>query len=347
MKKSTFTLLLAVLFLMQGFAQQVAQEQRLVITKRTASWCPNCGTWGWTLFKNLLDDNEDKAVLIAAHYSGVLATAAAEEFTDNFGGFYQPRFFVGAVDQNANSGNIASIRTSVKDQVDAAFSLTPVANAGFEPVYRNGAIEVDSKVKFFQPAQGEYYLGIYLIENNVVASQSGVGNNANHMKVFRESFTTSTWGKQIVSGSVNASAEYDLSYSLAIGDPEGYDYEVVGIIWKKENDKYLPVNAWSTDEINTNTTAVKEPAGLLSFAVAPNVTSSVANVQIQLAENRQDASIDVFDVNGKLVANIHRGPLAQGTQSFQVSREMVAGNGVYLVRFSTGNEVSTRKVVFQ
>jgi len=346
MKKSTFTFLLAILFLMQGLAQQVAQEQRLLITKRTASWCPNCGTWGWTLFDNLVADNDGKSVLIAAHYDGILSTAAGEEITDNFGGFYQPRFFVGETDQNANSGTIGTVRNTVKDQVNAAFATSPVANAGFEPVYSEGELKVAAKVKFFQAAQGEYFLGVYLIENNVVAYQAGIGDNAVHKKVFRESFTSGTWGQPIVNGSVNAGDEFDLNFSLMTGDPTGYAYEVVGIIWKKENNKYVPVNTWSNDQIGI-TTNVEMPANLTDFVVAPSVTSSVANIQLQLAENQPDVSIDLFDVQGKLLANIHRGPLSQGAQSFEINRDMAAGNGVYLVRFSAGKEVSTRKVVFQ
>lgn len=92
MNKKTFMLLVAALFIMKAAAQQVEEVQRTLITKRTASWCINCGTWGWTLFDGLVADNEDKSVLIAAHYDGDLENAAAEEITDNFGGFYQPRF---------------------------------------------------------------------------------------------------------------------------------------------------------------------------------------------------------------------------------------------------------------
>ena len=79
MNKNTFTLLIACLFAMQAIAQQVAQVQRSIVTKRTADWCPNCGTYGWTYFKDAIEQNGDKAVFIAAHYSGGLAAPAANE----------------------------------------------------------------------------------------------------------------------------------------------------------------------------------------------------------------------------------------------------------------------------
>ena len=338
--------MLAALFIVQGIAQQVEQQQRSLMTERTATWCPYCGGWGWGLYGGLIEDNVGKAVLIAAHFDDNLTTTASAEITDNFGGFSQPIFYLNEVNQNASSGSVSTVRTSIKNQVDAAFQTMPVANAGFTPAYQNGAIQVKSKVKFFQAAQGEFYLGVYLVEDNVQALQSGQNGTVSHRYVMRESFTQSTWGELIANGAVNANQEFSLDFALPIGNPAGYEYEVVGIIWKKEGTQYKVVNVWSTSTFG-DPTAVEEPSALVSFEVLPSVTRSQATVQLQLSENQPDASIDLFNVNGKLVANIHRGPLSLGLQNFEVSREMVAGNGVYLIRFSTGKEVSTRKVVFQ
>lgn len=346
MKKSTFTLLLASLFIVQGIAQQVEQKQRSLITKRTASWCPNCGTWGWTFFEDLREDNTDKALLIAAHYDGVLQSDAAEAITDNFGGVSQPRFYFNQTDVSATPSNQANVRNQVKDQVNAAFASVPLVNVGFEPKYQNGEIKVDAKVKFFGAASGEYYLGVYLLEDNVVAFQASIGNNANHMRVLRESFTSNTWGQQIVNGSATAGQEFDLSFALPIGDPTDYDYEVAGIIWEKEGNQYIPVNVWSTTQINT-TTGADEAAAMIDFSVMPSVTSGTATAQLQLAENQPDASLDLFDVNGKLVANLYRGALVAGTQSFEISKDQAGGNGLFIIRLTSGSQAVARKVVFQ
>jgi hypothetical protein len=52
---------------------EVPATQKSLITKRTADWCPLCGGWGWPFFRQLILDNSNKAVLIAAHYSGALS----------------------------------------------------------------------------------------------------------------------------------------------------------------------------------------------------------------------------------------------------------------------------------
>lgn len=346
MKKSTFTLLLAALFVIQGIAQQVEQKQRSLITKRTATWCPFCGGWGWSLYNGLISDNLDKAVLIAAHFDDPLTTPASAEITQNFGGFSQPVFYLNEINQNATSGNASTVRTSIKNQVDAAFTTAPVANSGFTPVYQNGAIQVKSKVKFFQAAQGEFYLGIYLVEDNVQATQAGQSGTVSHRFVMRQSFTASTWGQLIANGNVNAGDEFSLDFSLASSDPSGKPYQVVGIIWKKEGTKYKVVNVWATSQFG-EPTAVQEPASLLSFDVFPTVVETQAVIQLQLAENQPNASLDLFDLNGRLVTNIHRGPLSSGQHHFTLSHEMAGSDGVFLLRLGTGNGAVVRKVIFK
>ena len=58
------------------FAQEVPEVQRPLVTKISATWCPPCGGWGWTLMEELVIDNEDKATLIVAHHDGQLVTAS-------------------------------------------------------------------------------------------------------------------------------------------------------------------------------------------------------------------------------------------------------------------------------
>ena len=346
MKKKTFMLLVAALFILKAGAQQVEEIQRSLITKRTASWCPNCGGWGWNFFEGLLEDNKDKAILIAAHHDGNYETDSGKDITANFGGGYQPRFFLNENDMGANSSSASTKRAEVKSAVESAFNTAPVANVGFEPVFGNVTLFVDAKVKFFQNAEGDFYLGVYLLEDGVIGYQSGQGDNANHKKVFRYSFTDETFGKSIANGQISAGSEYDLSFDLQIGEVQGYDYEVVGIIWKLENGVYKPFNAWSTKDIGT-ATSTSDISGLNKFEVLPNITSNYSVINIELEENRPNASLEIIDLNGKRVATINKGNLIKGQQTFPLDKTIVGGNGIYFVRLLDGNQVSTRKIVFQ
>jgi Outer membrane protein Omp28 len=347
MKKQSFTILIAALFLVQGIAQQVEQQQRSLLTKRTATWCPYCGTWGWNYFKGALEQNEDKAIYVAAHYSGNLFIKVADDISNNLGGGYQPRFFLDDIDQNVSSGNVAAKLATLKTLIDDNFAKAPIANSGFAPVFSNGEIKVAAKVKFFQATQGDYYLGVYLLEDNVTAYQASIGDNAVHRFLLRQSFTEDSFGQPITNGDVATDQEFDLNYSLAIDEIEGHDYEVLGIIWKKEGDKYLPVNVWSTDQIGTvsgSGISIKLPENKMT--IAPNVTSGFAKIVIEQVEDQPLATLEVLDINGRLVTTLHKGFLKQGYSHFDFETSALSNKGLFFIRLMTpGREIIEKLIV--
>ncbi len=63
MKK--FTLIFTMMITMLSTqAQEISNDQWTIMTKTSATWCTNCGAWGWDMFKDLIDDNQDKNVII-------------------------------------------------------------------------------------------------------------------------------------------------------------------------------------------------------------------------------------------------------------------------------------------
>jgi len=110
-------------------AQDVPEKQQALITKIAADWCSPCGTWGWTMFENLIQDNDANAVLITAHHSGNLVTQTSSAFADNLNHISQPRFYLGNQDQAINSISIESKRQSIKEAVDNLATQAPIVNA--------------------------------------------------------------------------------------------------------------------------------------------------------------------------------------------------------------------------
>lgn len=62
------------LFLLAAFgigAQNVTDIQTTLITKRTADWCPYCGSYGWQFTTQLKPKLEGKdAIMWNVHHSG-------------------------------------------------------------------------------------------------------------------------------------------------------------------------------------------------------------------------------------------------------------------------------------
>ncbi len=347
MKKTLLQIALIFFFSSSSFAQDVPEVQRPLITKIAATWCPPCGGWGWTFFEDLVVDNEDQATLIVAHHDGQLVTVAGDAFSSNFNSPYQPYFYLYNDDVEASPSNAADKRIEVKDMVDAEAAKSPVANTGMILNLADVQLQILTKTKFFQAASGEYYLGIYAVESEVVNFQQGQGNDAVHEKVLRGSLLDDTFGELISSGDVNAGSEFEKNYNIELDAFWDIDHlEIVTIIWKKENDTYVAVNTnLSTDFIPLvgNENVLLQDA---SMEVLPNVILNQASINIDLEKELQDATIELIDLDGKTVNNIFQGDLPLGNSNFNIERSLVPAKGMYFVVLKSNQKVITKKVIF-
>lgn len=328
-----------------GYSQDVPETQSVLISKISASWCPPCGGWGWDAFHNLVDDNELKATVLAVHHSGDLRTPTSSAFAQNLNFQSQPRFFVNNADQSVNSSSAASKRIDIKNQVDAAAELDPVVNTGILATTENDEITVMTKTKFFQDANANYFLGVYLVEDGRVSFQQGQGNNAVHEKLLLTAFTATTFGEQLSTGSVNANTEIDHSFTLAI-DPEWNldNLEVTAIIWKEENGVYLYENSNDVEEIAivTNTSEIEE--AVFDLSVEPTVLTDQSTVNFETYDT-DFVKINVFDQAGRLVKSVFDGNLLAGRHSYTVDRSDLKAAGLFYVKIETAAGISTAEIV--
>lgn len=242
-------ILYASMFLLAGHAtaaaQEVAEVQQSVLTKFTAMWCVECGTWSWDLFESLEDSLAGKAVLLAAHVSdSYLENEMSLAWEANLGNSGQPSFFI---NQEAQDAAAANAFDQIKSKVDSIHLEAPLANVGLETIWNGDQIEIRARTLFFQNGAGAFYLGVYLVEDQVMAAQAGFSGWVAHERILRESCTTAPFGNLLASGPVPAGAEFLRSYLIS---PEPYDLEhldVVGVIWRKEGSIYKLVNVWSID----------------------------------------------------------------------------------------------------
>jgi len=104
---------------------------------------------------------------------------------------------------------------------------------------------IETNTKFFISTEGEYYLGVYLLEDGIVASQSGpkAGPNAVHDNVLRGG--NASWGELLTSGSVEANKNFEKTIKITL-DPSWNNSKlsVFTILWKKNGANYDFVNAY-------------------------------------------------------------------------------------------------------
>jgi len=88
-------------------------------------------------------------------------------------------------------------------------------------------------------------------------------------------------------------------------------------------------------------------AQTLNFSVYPNPVTDNSVVTFDLPESINKASVAVYDITGRFVANIYAGQLTAGTQTFTINRELMNASGVYFVKVNLDGKELIEKIIAQ
>jgi len=335
-----------------AFAQQVVPEvQKPLVTKVTATWCPPCGSWGWDLFENLVDDNESSAVLIAGHYSGSdLETVAGNEIADNFGLSGQPTFFLGNNRQAATSGTSAMARTNIKAAIDAEVATSPIANATVTSIsVNNRQYTFQATTQFFQATNGEFSLAVYAVEDDVVNFQSSRGANAVHKRVLRGNIDgQTTFGATVLNGAAAVGDSFSNTFTFDF--PTTWDIDnvrLVPVLWIKNGTAFDFLNAneiesTSWKNLTSSTTALTAS----DYRITGFGESGILTTSLDLAIEAQDVSVELYDSNGRLLSTRQLGNTPSGKTEV-VWDDLNLPAGLVLVRLRTSEGERSAKVILR
>lgn len=225
-----------------------AQQKASVLTKVTATWCPNCGTWGWDYFEALKDvyQNDPQTTLLGVHHSGDLRTDVASWFADNYDFIYQPQFYHNNTDLDVTRNNWNSKVDSAIDNVDETLAEEAVADIRFINAFiEDGMAVCNVELESNNSAQGEYYIAVYIFENNVSNFQSSRGMS-NHPNVLRDYIGDEYYGTRVSSlGKSNGGKEVFNFEKTLNSSWDSEDLGLLTVIWKEENGKYIFENSRS------------------------------------------------------------------------------------------------------
>jgi len=325
---------------------QAQDDQYTIIVKKSADWCPNCGGWAWPVFEEILDKMQDrKAIPILMHHTGGLANDASIAITDNLGGNYQPEFFLDNEIQNVAPSNAADKIASMIEVVDLNASLGAFMGIDINDVYLSSdgtSLSVDLTQEFYG-VEGEFSVGVYLIQNNIMHNQAGKGNVL-QPKLLTASFTDEPFG---VSGMIDGSTVGSVDFTHTLAAPSTLsladgDTEIVTIIWRWDDDgkKYVfNSDKWS-GEISqlSNTNELEE--------VVSDLTSSFLGndliVNLESTESFNDTRISLLTVSGK---NIFSDLVNINSGANQFSFEQTELNtGMYILNVLIGDKQITKKL---
>ncbi len=339
--KKILLLFIAIGFSYFAKAQEVPQIQSSLIIKRTATWCPSCGGWGWDLFEQLIQDNDEKAILWAEHPSGDLQSATSQGIDANLTGDGQPRFYLNNVDQ---AGTSVTIRNAIKTGVLQNADFFPTANAiPTNITIDNNQISLTVKSKFFVQAEGEYYLNVYVVENGVINEQAGRGTYAVHEKVLRDDMAGEAFGVLLAQGTVPANIPFSTDFTIPIANDWDVNHiELSTVIWKKVGLKYEFVNGTETKNILTSTQApILKTANI---SVSPNPVSTQATISLDFAELFA-GKVVLYDVAGQYIQDLVVAPTGLVGHHTVVLDATSLKNGVYWVQLVGDAGVLSQKIV--
>lgn len=233
--KMLLVLLSFVFVLPTSIEAQIDYTQHSLISKRTATWCTNCGRHGWDMMEGVIEDTGDvpEAMALAVHISGDLQNEVSDIFVEYVGGSGQPQFFV-------NKQNIGLTRTNVEQKRGEVLDLV-VQNAqqnssvGFDAQasVQNDIIEVKTDFELAQDLEGTIKLGAYLVLNNFIHNQAARGSNASHKRLLWRSFTMDASGIEVEGAAGPNSQDFELNISDI--DHPVENMQVIVVAWQELN----------------------------------------------------------------------------------------------------------------
>ncbi len=326
--KTIFILLSFFVFTNFTFAQidvipddsDLSVDQWTMVTKKTATWCPFCGSWGWDFYHDLIDAQKDNNTLIwAAHFSGDLQTETAKAIVNNMGPTSgQPIFFLNRDNLGVNSGNAGAKLEEFNQTIELLNSYPALAAVGAKAYFEEGAANctMGAKVKFLGDLEGgEYRLATYLMLTEHVAPQAGQGNDAMHTNLLRHALTDEIFGELISQGAPISNGQTftitntkDLSDDPLMVNVDPSLYKVVTILWSKVDDNFFPFNINVQDLEIINSSEDIE----LSTELKAYFTAGTVHLTISTQEVLQNMELSISNTSGKSIFRTHLGDIPAG-----------------------------------
>lgn len=338
--KQIFTLLLVLSLGFVSYGQSFKNQP--IISKRTATWCPNCGTWGWDFKLAMLEEiGADEATILALHYSGDLANETAIALSEVFGGFGQPSFALNKTNLNASSGNWSDKLDELKANVEMMNSEIPTFGIELHGYMGAAANEVVAEISLHvnEGVEGEYYIGTYLIDDHLVNNQAGNSSTAVHQKILLDEFSGTPFGREIGNGPI-LEGVMDFSITTTFESLPEVSTEIAVIIWEKVGDEYSVVNSGVVEGIELLSS--NDDFNWVTDAKSFYAQNSI-NISLQSEEVIGEYKINILNTNGQVVKTVSNKTFEDNLELQLDASAIPTGN--YFINMVSSNGIWSDKIV--
>ena len=216
----------------------------------TSTGCPGCGSWGAPTFETIADRLESSIVPVAVHikYGDPMITGASEAIAANrTGQFYTPQLWVNNNNAMVLAGSSINGNASaekINTEIESFQNAETTLAVGVSHAINDDKITIRYKTKALENLDGEYWIGVYVMENGILYRQSsGAENPFEHNHVIRVS-NSGGFGDLLGESGLTQDSEIEKTVTLTL--LEEWNTEnlyATAIVWKKEGSNYVVVNA--------------------------------------------------------------------------------------------------------
>lgn len=341
--KKILTLVLLGLVCSTSYAQEIDTKQWTLFMKKTATWCPPCGGWGWNFFDAVYNAHKDnKVVLMNVHYSGELQNQVATDVSGIVPASGQPRFIVNNFVLDVYSGNMGEKKQEVDEIVEYNQSSGAFIGLGSDVVYDIGTGMLTAKSvarKLIDNDKTEFKIAHYLVKKAAVASQAGQNGDVTHKNVLAGSISNKGIGVDLVFDGVVNGSEANITVERKYQESDGFDpsdYIVYTVLWIPSSGGYTFYNATSTEisEVNAAYDTNNESLYSAFFGQEGDLMVDIDRM------NSDQVMVELFDIRGQKTLSGMVSKTGRSTMDgIQLSQ------GKYIVVFTDGKTKISKKII--
>lgn len=221
----------------------VEEKNQAILLDFSETWCPPCGSHGGPAFDSCLA-HEGSVISAMKVYASSSPSSLNSTVSNGWNTSYNvtgvPAFYINNEELIAGGGVYSSVSYNVSQvlQKANAFAATPVvAGVAMSKFITGDSITVTTLTKFFKASSGNYKLGIYITESDIIAFQStnsGTSANYEHHNLLRACNASVFTGADLNGGTaITAGQQFENSYKMHLKPAwDKTKLKVVAILWK-------------------------------------------------------------------------------------------------------------------
>jgi thiol-disulfide isomerase/thioredoxin len=349
-------ILLPLMFVLGTINANAQVQREVVIEEFTGTWCPNCPD-GHNILKQIESANPNVVHVVGMHNADAFTIPyeVAIENAFNVAGF--PRAAIDRATYSLGNAFVMS-RSHWTGATAARLNITSPVEMNIDPSYdkQTRTLTVNVDYTFKADVNEETRLTCVLLEDSIIANQSGGSANYIHFDVCRALLSADNWGDANHPSTVAANATYNKTYSYVVPAAiNEKNMRIVAFINKKNGT--TPTLSSGTELLQSSGAKVSNfPLNTTSnvslkndFIVSPNPFTDLTAMNFTLTKDSKVKSF-ITNLSGQVVEQLINETRSSGNHSIfwgGTSSSQQVPEGIYFFNVTIDGQNYSKPVLFK